>query len=53
MVRIVPRGYTGNAPVICIPSSPRAGDSGDTIGLKCQDLTYDESTGRTGDVPGF
>ena len=32
-----------NAPVICIPGQPRAADSGDTAGLKCQDLTSDES----------
>ena len=32
-----------NAPVICIPGSPGAGDSGDIAGLKCQALTYDAS----------
>ena len=31
------------APVICIPGSPGAGDSGDIAGLKCQALTYDAS----------
>ena len=29
--------------VICILCSPRAVDSGDTTGLKCRDLTSDES----------
>ena len=32
-----------NAPVICIHAPPRAGDSGDSVGLKCQVLTSDES----------
>ena len=32
-----------NAPVICIPGSPGAGDSGDIAGLKCQALTSDVS----------
>ena len=37
-------GFFGhNAPVICIPGSPGAGDSGDIAGLKCQALTYDAS----------
>ena len=31
------------APVICIPGSPGAGDSGDMAGLKCQALTSDVS----------
>ena len=35
--------YSFNAPVICIPGSPGAGDSGDIAGLKCQALTYDAS----------
>ena len=33
----------GNAPVICIPGSLGAGDSGDIAGPKCRDLTFDES----------
>ena len=33
--------HLGNAPVICIPGSPGAGDSGDIAGLKCQALTSD------------
>ena len=32
-----------NAPVICIPGSLGAGDSGDIAGPKCRDLTFDES----------
>ena len=34
-----------HAPVICIrgPDPSRAGDSGDSVGLKCQVLTSDES----------
>ena len=32
-----------NAPVICIPGSPGAGDSGDIAGLKCPALTSDVS----------
>ena len=32
-----------NAPVICIPGSLGAGDSGDIVGPKCRDLTFDES----------
>ena len=32
-----------NAPVICIPRSLGAGDSGDIAGPKCRDLTFDES----------
>ena len=32
-----------NAPVICIPGSPGAGDSGDIAGLKCLALTSDVS----------
>ena len=32
-----------NAPVICIPGSPGAGDSGDIAGLKCLALTADVS----------
>ena len=32
-----------NAPVICIPGSLGAGDSGDITGPKCRDLTFDES----------
>ena len=35
--------HNSNAPVICIPGSPGAGDSGDIAGLKCQALTYDAS----------
>ena len=31
------------APVICIPGSLGAGDSGDIAGPKCRDLTFDES----------
>ena len=31
------------APVICIPGSLGAGDSGDITGPKCRDLTFDES----------
>ena len=31
------------APVICIPGSPGAGDSGDIAGLKCLALTSDVS----------
>ena len=31
------------APVICIPGSLGAGDSGDIEGSKCRDLTFDES----------
>ena len=31
------------APVICIPGSLGAGDSGDIEGPKCRDLTFDES----------
>ena len=35
---------SGNyAPVICIPGSLGAGDSGDIAGPKCRDLTFDES----------
>ena len=33
----------GNTPVICIPGSLGAGDSGDIGGSKCRDLTFDES----------
>ena len=32
-----------NAPVICIPGSPGAGDSGNIAGLKCLALTSDVS----------
>ena len=32
-----------NAPVICIPGSLGAADSGDIAGAKCRDLTVDES----------
>ena len=32
-----------SAPVICIPGSLGAGDSGDIVGPKCRDLTFDES----------
>ena len=32
-----------NAPVICIPGSLGAGDSGDIAGPKFRDLTFDES----------
>ena len=32
-----------NAPVICIPGSLGAGDSGDIAGPKCRDLTFDAS----------
>ena len=32
-----------NAPVICIPGTRRAGDSGDIAGLKCRDLISDVS----------
>ena len=35
--------YNVHVPVICIPGPPRAGDNGDRVGLKCQDLTSDES----------
>ena len=34
---------THNVPVICIPGSLGAGDSGDIAGPKCRDLTFDES----------
>ena len=34
---------TTNAPVICIPGSLGAGDSGDIAGPKCRDLNFDES----------
>ena len=32
-----------NAPVICIPGSLGAGDTGDIAGLKCRNLTSDVS----------
>ena len=32
-----------NAPVICVSSPLGAGDTGDIAGLKCRDLTADES----------
>ena len=35
--------YMRYAPVICIPGSLGAGDSGDKAGPKCRDLTFDES----------
>ena len=35
--------FTSIAPVICIPGSLGAGDSGDIAGPKCRDLTFDES----------
>ena len=35
--------YPYSAPVICIPGSLGAGDSGDIAGPKCRDLTFDES----------
>ena len=41
-----------NAPVICIPGSLGAGDSGDIAGPKCRDLTS-MSPGSAVDVPGF
>ena len=31
------------APVICVSGPLRAGDTGDIAGLKCRDLTADES----------
>ena len=34
---------TDYAPVICIPGSLGAGDSGDIAGPKCRDLTFDKS----------
>ena len=37
------RNTSPNAPVICIPGSPRARDSGATAGLKCWVLTSNES----------
>ena len=36
-------GFLCYAPVICIPGSIGAGDSGDIAGHKCRDLTFDES----------
>ena len=44
------------APVICIPAPPpppRAGDSRDSAGLKCQVLTSDESRQCRGCAGGF
>ena len=41
------------APVICIPSSPSAGDSRATAGLKCWDLTSDEFRQCRRDTLGF
>ena len=35
--------HAGYAPVICIPRSLGAGDSGDIAGPKCRDLTLDVS----------
>ena len=34
---------TYSAPVICLPGSLGAGDSGDIAGPKCRDLTFDVS----------
>ena len=45
-------GQFSNAPVICIPGSLGAGDSGDIAGPKCGDLTFNEY-GSAVDVPGF
>ena len=36
------------APVICIPGSLGAGDTGDIAGLKCRNLTSDVSRQRRG-----
>ena len=38
-----PNMFQINAPVICIPGSLGAGDSGDIAGPKSRDLTFDES----------
>ena len=39
----LPKASRTYAPVICIPGSLGAGDSGDIVGPKCRDLTFDES----------
>ena len=38
---------------ICIPGSPRAGDSGHTAGLKCREFKKKKHLMSAGDVPGF
>ena len=43
---------TANAPVIFVSGPLGARDTGDVAGLKCRDLTADES-GSAVDVPGF
>ena len=42
-MRLKPSTTVYYAPVICIPGSLGAGDSGDIAGPKCRDLTFDVS----------
>ena len=43
MIQTIQVFFNHNAPVICIPGPPGAGDTGDIAGLKCRNLTSDVS----------